>query len=177
MINSVLADSNRESDEHRFNFTLGHELFHAIEHLPRVPREAIAPLARMQVSDALYVECEAVKMRSTAERAVNSWANNSVGARGLVTDEDWREWQANTFSSALLMPHWAITAEFRRRLGAESVMVDRSANPREAALQIAGELVFESDNYEKSLAGLFAVSRQAMAIRLLELGLVKEVEG
>jgi len=177
VINSVLADSNRESDEHRFNFTLGHELFHAIEHLPRVPREAIAPLARMQVSDALFIEGEARKMLSTAERAVNSWAGNSAGPRGLVTDEDWREWQANTFSSALLMPHWAVTAEFRLRVGAEEVIVDRSANPREAAIQIAGELVFESDQYEESLAGLFAVSRQAMAIRLLELGLVKEDEG
>jgi len=55
VINSVLADRQWESEEHRFNFTLGHELFHAIEHLPRVPREAVAPLARIQVCDAVFV--------------------------------------------------------------------------------------------------------------------------
>lgn len=34
IINGVLADSSNKTDGHRFNFTLAHELFHAIEHLP-----------------------------------------------------------------------------------------------------------------------------------------------
>jgi Zn-dependent peptidase ImmA (M78 family) len=174
VINSVLADSNRESEEHRFNFTLGHELFHAIEHLPRVPREAVAPLARIQVCDAVFVDKVEIRSRSVAERAVNSWSNNAAGPRVLMTDEDWREWQANVYSSALLMPAWAVTAEFKRRFGAEAMLVGESGNPREVALLAAGERVFASDIYDQSLADLFAVSRQAMAIRLIELGLVKE---
>jgi hypothetical protein len=177
VINSVLADSNRESDEHRFNFTLGHELFHAVEHLPRVPREAAAPLARIKVCDAVFIDAKSPRSHSAAERAVNSWTANVVGSRRLTTDEDWREWQANVFSSALLMPDWAVTTEFQLRLATDVMQPDRSANIRENALRVAGETVFESGVYEKSLADLFAVSRQSMAIRLLELGLVKEVEG
>jgi Zn-dependent peptidase ImmA (M78 family) len=177
VINSMLADSSRESDVHRFNFTLGHEFFHAIEHLPRVPREAVAPMARTQLYGALFVDGERVRHRSAAARAVDSWAGNAAGPRGLTTDEDWREWQANVFSSSLLMPEWAVKAEFQVRLGTEDVAVDPPTNPRDFALQVAGERVFQSKIYDRSLADLFAVSRQAMAIRLLELGLVKEGEG
>jgi len=177
VINSVLADSNRESDEHRFNFTLGHELFHAVEHLPRVPKETVAPLARVRVCDAVFVDRVETKSRSAAERAVNSWSNNAAGPRVLTTDEDWREWQANVYSSALLMPEWAVTVEFRLRFAADAMVIGESENPREVALGAAGEKIFASDIYDQSLADLFAVSRQSMAIRLIELGLVKEAEG
>jgi transcriptional regulator with XRE-family HTH domain len=177
VINSVLADSNRDSEEHRFNFTLGHELFHAIEHLPRVPKDAVAPLARVRVCDAVFVDKVETKSRSVAERAVNTWSNNAKGPRVLSTDEDWREWQANVYSSALLMPAWAVTGQFRLRFGAETIVVSEGENPREVALLAAGERVFASDISEQSLADLFAVSRQAMAIRLIELGLVKEDQG
>ncbi len=177
VINSLLADSRRESDEHRFNFTLGHELFHAVEHLPRVPRDAVAPLARIQVADAVFVDLDSAKLRSPAEKAVKSWAKNGAGPRDLVTDEDWREWQANVFASALLMPHWAVAAEFQVRLDDEEMVVDASRNPREAALDVAGEEFFGEKFHRHSLAELFGVSRQAMAIRLLELGLVKEAKG
>jgi hypothetical protein len=63
------------------------------------------------------------------------------------------------------------------RFGAEAMVVSKSENPREVALLAAGEGVFASDIYDQSLADLFAVSRQAMAIRLIELGLVKEDQG
>jgi Zn-dependent peptidase ImmA (M78 family) len=125
----------------------------------------------------VFVDGKPLKFRSAAERAVDSWVNKHTGPRGLSTDEDWREWQANVFSSALLMPEWAVEAEFRQRLGSEAMVVDRCANSRDAALQVASQEVFESDVYDQSLAELFGVSRQAMAIRLLELGLVKEGEG
>lgn len=177
VINTMLADSSRESDAHRFNFTLGHEFFHALEHLPRVPREAIAPMARTQTYGALFVEGERVNYRSHAARAVDSWAEKTAGPRGLTTDEDWREWQANVFSSSLLMPEWAVRAEFQLRLEAEDVTVVQPTSLRDYALQLAGERVFQFKIHDQSLADLFAVSRQAMAIRLMELGLIKESEG
>jgi len=68
---------------------------------------------------------------------------------------------------------WAVTAEFKRRFGAEAMLVGSRETPA-SALLAAGERVFASDIYDQSLADLFAVSRQAMAIRLIELGLVKE---
>ncbi len=173
VVNSILADSNRESDAHRFNFTLAHELFHAVEHLPRVPKETIPPLARMQV----FIDAEHARRQSAAEKAVKSWANNGIGPRGLSTNEDWREWQANTFAASLLMPSWAVVREFRQRIGADKIEVSVPNNGREAALVLAGERIFDSTIYEQSLAELFDVSRQAMAIRLLQLELVQEVSG
>jgi Zn-dependent peptidase ImmA (M78 family)/transcriptional regulator with XRE-family HTH domain len=172
VVNSVLADSKRKSDEHRFNFTLAHELFHAIEHLPRIPNESVVPLARMHV----FVSPVSVG-QSTAEKAVNLWARRTTGSRELATNEDWREWQANTFASSLLMPDWAVKTEFRSRIGAESLPVQSVTNLRGVALEIASERVFKSGVYAESLSDLFAVSRQAMAIRLLQLDLVQEGRG
>jgi len=171
ILNSVLADSDRSSDEHRFNFTLAHELFHALEHLPRVPTEAVTPFARTQV----FVDL-GKKHPSPAERAVSRWAK-AIEPRRLTTNEDWREWQANTFASALLMPEWAVRAEFLRRVGNETTAVKATTSLREAALQIADERAFGASVYDQSLAGLFAVSHQAMAIRLLQLNLLKEAAG
>jgi Zn-dependent peptidase ImmA (M78 family)/DNA-binding XRE family transcriptional regulator len=174
VINSCLADSDRASDVHRFNFTLGHELFHAVEHLPRMPKERVGSLNRVHLGGAIFVENEQRKFRSPAERAVNAWATKSGGPRVLATDEDWREWQANVFSSALLMPEWAVREEFEARVGTQSIVLDHNRNPRDAALDLADKRVFDSTVYDRSLADLFGVSRQAMAIRLLELGLVGE---
>ena len=171
VVNSVLADSNRGSDSHRFNFTLAHELFHAVEHLPRIPKETVPPLARMQ----LFVDGEQIRRQSAAERAVKSWASNQQGPRGLSTNEDWREWQANTFAACLLMPSWAVVREFHERIASEEFEVSVSDNPREAALELAAQRVFGAAIYEKSLADTFEVSRQAMAIRLIQLGLLEEV--
>jgi Zn-dependent peptidase ImmA (M78 family) len=170
IVNSVLADGKRKSDEHRFNFTLAHELFHAVEHLPRIPKESVTPLARMQ----LFINSGSVERHTAAEKAVNSWARKATRARGLTSNEDWREWQANTFASSLLMPDWAVIAEFRSRIGAEKTLVQSPMNIREVALEIASERISKSGVYNESLADLFAVSRQAMAIRILQLDLVQE---
>ncbi len=169
VVNSILADSRRESDAHRFNFTLGHELFHAIEHLPRAKRDSTAPLARMQV----YLEMDQKKPNSVAEKAVNHWVNDKIGGRNLNTHEDWREWQANVFAASLLMPEWSVIAEFRKRMGSLRITAETVRDARQLALHVAGEREFESGFFERSLAGAFAVSRQAMAIRLMQLGLVK----
>ena len=54
-------------------------------------------------------------------------------------------------------------------------MCTTSKNPRDFALDLAGEFLLAGTVYAQSLAELFDVSRQAMAIRLLDLGLVREV--
>jgi len=172
VVNSVLADSDRRSDEARFNFTLAHEFFHAVEHLPLAAKAGGPPLARSQV----FVEGASTKSDSVAERVVSSWARRSGGSRQLTTDEDWREWQANTFASELLMPDWAVRAEFRERVGLDKLLLTNGTNLRESALAVAGARQFDLRFFEETLATLFAVSRQAMAIRLLQLRLVEEVD-
>jgi transcriptional regulator with XRE-family HTH domain len=172
VVNGKLADSRRACDVHRFNFTVAHELFHAIEHLPRVPKDEPLQLAR----EGFFVDSDHDAHGSLAERAVDQWSR-ATQPRRLTTHEQWREWQANTFASAILMPDWAVTASFRKRISSESIFVKSSHDLRSTALQIAGERAFAPKVYDQSLAELFAVSRQAMAIRLLQLNLVQEATG
>ena len=172
VINAALADSPRPTDIARFNFTLGHELFHALEHLPLTSPAPGATAALNRAHTDLVIVDRCGDKRSAAEKAVSSWVDKAEG-RQLLTEEDWREWQANTFSSAILMPEWAVTCEFTRRVGTDVAWVS-TGNPREVALHFAGEFVFGDVAFEQSIAEKFAVSRQAMAIRLLQLGLVKE---
>jgi transcriptional regulator with XRE-family HTH domain len=172
-MNGVLADSQKSSDEARFNFTLAHELFHAIEHLPLMPVENGLTIARAGVVDISFDKPLRIRM-SNAERAVSTWAANEAGPRILLTDEDWREWQANTFSTALLMPGWAVVREFSRRSGEDYVELQDGENIRERALEIAGAYLAGDTVYSRSLCELFGVSRQAMAIRLIQLRLVRE---
>jgi transcriptional regulator with XRE-family HTH domain/Zn-dependent peptidase ImmA (M78 family) len=172
-INADLAASDRECDGCRFRFTLCHEFFHAIEHLPLAESNA-GQLARTAVESVSFIDRAANRFRSRAERAVERWATREK-AHGLSTREDWREWQANAFAAALLMPEWAVKHYFNLRLGAESTPSYENKNCRETALEIAGERVFGTKIYSKSLAQKFEVSRQAMAIRLLDLSLVQEV--
>ncbi len=173
-INSALAESSRECDWHRFRFTLGHEFFHAIEHLPLMTATSHGQMPRTAVIDVGFLPGHTRSRQSRAERAVGRWAS-SGGARGLLTREDWREWQANVFASAILMPEEAVRGAFEQRVQGESVCVPQGENPREFALDLAGELLLAGTVYAQSLAELFDVSRQAMAIRLLDLGLVREV--
>lgn len=184
VISTALADSGKESDACRFNFTLGHELFHAIEHLPLAPRNSNESLRRLGPSpDVVFVDTAEVDNRvrlsvhkSAAQKAVDAWTKNTRRKR-LGTDEEWREWQANVFSSALLMPGWAVESEFKERTGVDSIAAGETENARQIALSVAEEIAFQSAVYEQSLAQKFGVSRQAMAIRLLDLGLVQEVDG
>jgi len=169
ILSGKLADSRRESDRSRFNFTLAHELFHALEHLPRIPQAAAGSMARVQT----FVDLDHSVRRSAAHKAVTRWMKEDE-CRRLTTNEDWREWQSNMFAAAILMPESALKAQFRARVGGEQILVGAGSNSREAALDVAGQTVFETDVWEQSLAQLFAVSRQAMAIRLLQLGLVRE---
>jgi transcriptional regulator with XRE-family HTH domain len=171
-ISADLAASEKEHDGHRFRFTLGHELFHAIEHLP-LAASSRGGLRRISTLDVGFVD-RARHRLSRAERAVDQWVNTQK-ARKLVTHEDWREWQANTFASALLMPDWAVTEHFLKRQR-ERVNTPEGESCREAALSIAGERFFSGRLFVSTLAQLFDVSRQAMAVRLLELGLVLEVQ-
>jgi transcriptional regulator with XRE-family HTH domain len=174
-ISAKLAESERECDWHRLRFTLGHELFHALEHLPLMSGLRSGGMERTAIFEIGFPQDNSRRKRSRAERAVERWAGSGAH-RGLLTREDWREWQANAFASSVLMPEWAVRSEFEERTQAQAVCVPPGKNPRELALELAGEILFAGTEYLQSLAQLFDVSRQAMAIRLLDLGLVVEVE-
>jgi len=145
LINPALADDPSTTARARVAFTLGHELFHVIEHLPRIPsKETRRSLLRTQCQMEL----------------------SDVAHRRLRSAEDWAEFQANAFAAAILMPAVSVRHEFVRRLGIDSIVDGFDA--RRTALEIATqELAGLTPLFE-----LYRVSRTAMSFRLVELGLV-----
>jgi Zn-dependent peptidase ImmA (M78 family) len=147
-IHEYLFDSADPTTRRRANFTLGHEFYHAIEHLPRMrDLTASAVLNRTHVCSA---------RRSS---------------RSLATPEDWREWQANSFAAAILMPADAVRDLFRQAFGKGAIEVS-SDDLDEYARQAALRPVFRDGDTVLSLADLFDVNPRSMGIRLKTLGLI-----
>jgi transcriptional regulator with XRE-family HTH domain/Zn-dependent peptidase ImmA (M78 family) len=171
VLNTLLVESEDETSEHRMLFTLGHELFHALRHLPLITAamRIRGECCRVSISD---LSLSNNKKKTAAQRAIQAWQNSTSPPRKLFTAEDWREWQSQTFSAAVLMPSWAVKKEFTNRTQREALKSNDNVNSKKLALAIATETVFGSEVFEKPLNQLFKVSAQAMAIRLLTLKLV-----
>ena len=77
----ILIDSSLQSDIHKFNFTLAHELGHLALHRN------------------IKIKYEEIDELDTTETVIENNSKNNI-----KTDADWMEWQANTYASCLLMP-------------------------------------------------------------------------
>ena len=88
--NSLLDDEN----EHRYRFTGGHEAGHGIFHAQYYGynRNQISFFSRED--DLPIVKCRAATIQNAG----------SLKKVEFDTDQEWMEWQANYFASALLMP-------------------------------------------------------------------------
>lgn len=150
-VNETLYVSHRPTDRHRLNYTLAHELWHAIEHLPLVGNASAGGMLRT----ASFLETS------------DHWTKNVSKPRTLTTDEDWQEWQADAFAAEIMMPHWSIRVEFARRFGQPQLEAPAGTNPKQFALELV-DLITDDD----ALNEVYEVSRKAMTFRLLELGLV-----
>lgn len=104
--------------------------------------------------------------------------------------KDWRERDADAFSSCFVMPLKLLLREFSNRFGVDVFRLDQDAvfglrlgtmdrarqiirSPRDLALCVAGASSFMGNHFEP-LSRFFRVSPTAMAIRLEEVGLVDE---
>ena len=173
-INHQLA-TRRSTDTHRLRFTVGHELFHCLEHLPLMDDRA-------RLADALHrtftmeldipVQANPHQVTHGKRSLLECWIEKSNGPRRLTTNVDWREWQADYFSACVLMPDWSVREQFIERLGRQEIVVGTAAELRRAATQVATERIFEHKVFEKPLYELYDVSVMAMSIRLMDLKLV-----
>ena len=174
IISSKLFESEDASKRNRLNFTLAHELFHAIEHLPLM--QSLAGNTTLMRIGLLppQLNCD----RSTVKPSIRklmlcSWVKDTQGPKKLSSDEDWREWQANYFAACILMPSNAVSSEFYDRFETKFLESPKEMNSKQYALEVATTLITPNYVCNKSLCDAFAVSAQAMAIRLLQLKLVK----
>jgi transcriptional regulator with XRE-family HTH domain/Zn-dependent peptidase ImmA (M78 family) len=162
-INESLYDTDDDRMRNRLNYTLAHEYWHAIEHLPLMDRQSQREggLFRFNIDSRVLKEVTRPKW----------WEKKTK--RRLETHEDWQEWQAQYFASEILMPHWSVRSEFERRFDAAEVASPDGYSQCEFADELAGKTLFSERIIRRPMHEVFAVSRQAMAIRLCELDLVQ----
>lgn len=87
----------------------------------------------------------------------------------LKNDKNWIEWQANSFASAILMPHTSILArliEVQRRMGVSrnqgTIYVDHQEQNRK-----------DFHTYINYLSNYFGTSKQSVEYRLKSLSIIK----
>jgi len=132
VLNSQLVEREDETSEHRLLFTLGHELFHTLHHLPLM---SSATRMRAECCRAVIAASSIGDERKTpAQRAVESWQQKASQPRKLFTPADWREWQSQTFAAEVLMPTWAIKKEFTDRTGTAALKSCDNISPKQLAL-------------------------------------------
>ena len=161
VIHEELFEAKEPAARRRANYTIAHELFHCIEHLPLV-----------QVRNPQVVLARKVGYVTFAQELTNKrWCETAKGPRRLATREDWREWQANTFAAELLMPAENVMEAFEELFDASQLEVERGS-PSEFADEVARASATDKLGNPTSLVDRFDVNPQAMAIRLMSLGLV-----
>lgn len=161
VIHEDLFEATSRSAQRLCRFTLAHELFHCLEHLSLVKdRCADCALNRK----AMFVTLAPQLMSKR-------WYDRREGKRRLSTNEDWREWQANSFASALLMPASTLRAAFKKVVG-DHMQIDTDQRAEHLADEIAREPFTDEGGQLTSLADQFNVNPQAMAIRMIALKMV-----
>jgi transcriptional regulator with XRE-family HTH domain/Zn-dependent peptidase ImmA (M78 family) len=161
VIHEDLFEAEDDRTRRRAHFTMAHELFHCLEHLPlaqqRHPDKALArKIAFATLSPSLLNR---------------PWYEGKRRKRNLLTHEDWREWQANEFAAELLMPAEAVASTFQTLFGVPQI-VARDGEIEELADELARKAMLDEDGEPACLVERFDVNPQAMAIRILNLRLV-----
>ena len=151
--NTIVIDKSllEEGQEARYRFTMGHESAHAIFHRP--PADCY-----QEYLGLFYGEQMAAQEESSSRTVFRcSFADRSFESKSNAewTDEQWREWQADNFSSSLLMPKPMV---FQAVQGMRRDYWDFLARE---------EMIRE-------VSDIFHVSRAAAEIRLVHLGILMD---
>ena len=135
--NTILIDRRliAANQINRYRFTMGHEAGHAFLHREFFKREAKKELETGKANVPFLCRSEHML---TIQQAENEW-----------TDREWLEWQANSLSSAILMP---------------KTMVKELIND-------ISYRVVEPESHVSFVMDTFQVSREAARRRLKHLGL------
>lgn len=160
-INTLLDPHQDRRKEGRYNYTLAHEGGHQVLHRPYAEALMEAP----SLFDGEEEEKEIILCRREDQKAPI-------------------EIQADKFASCLLLPREKLTREFQGYFGKPTIEIEKMVfglrNNRDFLLQCFHPSHIPSDeelihHVCKELAELFRVSRQAMVIRLKNIGLLTKI--
>ena len=140
---TVIIDTRllEENQQHRYRFTLGHEGGHDIFHTGYFSYDP-NQTCMFDMAMTPMIQC---RMDAGCKK----------GDRKLWTDHDWMEWQANYFSSAILMPKCA-------------VQLVANKYPRNSLL----ENLVNRARLVSDVSNTFDVSTEAAVIRLKDMGYI-----
>jgi Zn-dependent peptidase ImmA (M78 family) len=144
----LLVDSSLKNDEHKFNYTLAHELGHLALHRN------------------LKIQLDSTNNPNEPKDTVKE---SGYETSNLNTEADWVEWQANQYASCLLMPKTIMKAALilkQRELGIS----------RTGKIFVDNQSCNQVDYFEiiSRLSVFFKVSRTAVEYRLNKLNLVDD---
>jgi Zn-dependent peptidase ImmA (M78 family) len=143
----ILIDASLQQDEHKFHFTLAHEIGHLALH--------------RQVTVIYEATDESCVSKETVVEGDDE--------QGYAEESDWLEWQANAYGSALLMPAVIFTSALIN-------MQKQMGIGRAGKIFIDSQPVNQVDYYNiiAQLSIYFRVSKTAAEYRLRKLGLVED---
>lgn len=149
IIDSILA----ETEDPRLVFTYGHELGHY------VTQYDLIHINKSQIS--LFDDNNETQIASICKREFfeDSWFNPQK--KKLVTKEDWMEWQANYFASAILIPKSSLRIELEPLINQFDPFKDKS---------IFDNLDGDVMEYISELCSKYNVTFPLMVNRLKSLG-------
>lgn len=142
----IHIDTSLLKDDSRFNFVLGHELGHVV----------------------LHRDIDTKRTGYEEQEIVDTEIDFKTGKKNLSIPRDWIEWQANYFSSTILMPRQTIMAAvikkqqemgFTKNFG--QIYLEPKGYSRKDYLEIREHLKFK-----------FAVNVTNIQVRLKDLGIL-----
>lgn len=154
LIDNTLTDSTQNG---RCRFTLGHEPGHWIFHKHLYPNKK--NIDQSKLGNLPVASCFKCLKRNVGHM------NNTAG---LQSPDDWKEWQADYFASALLMPKQSVNILMEQYLKDVSLSKDEFLNTN------IYDIYLEANYVITSLAQVFDVSFMAAEVRLYKLGYINE---
>lgn len=142
----ILIDAAVRQDEHKFNFTLAHEIGHL----------------------SLHREIKIIYEENDVNTNIETIYENPFSRKSLKTDFDWIEWQANSYASALLMPDDIFASKLAK--------VQNLMGSRVGKIYVDNQPCNQKTFYDiiTSLSNFFHVSKSAVEYRLYGLKLVND---
>jgi Zn-dependent peptidase ImmA (M78 family) len=155
--NTLLEDDQRGRCRFTFGHEPGHWIFHRHRYLVDKNQITIFDLINEPQQQNVYVKCHK-----------NNVGKISRKNGGFTDDDDWMEWQADYFSSAMLMPKKIF------RLATEDVMARLGLKRDYFQRMQPSKSFMHARMLASDLAHTFDVSFQASAVRLYKLGYIEQ---
>lgn len=141
----IYIDSSLKDNLHIFNFTLGHEIGHLVLHQGLKIKKPLQP-DNLDVIERDFV----------------------TGKKKLISANDWLEWHANRFSSALLMPH----ISFRHAILQCQDQMDIRRNLGFVYVENKKYSIDDFIKIKNKLSGIYKTSPTSIEYRMNDLGIL-----